>query len=219
MAGCSSTVDSHLESSVLKEVLEQVEQDDAFSVDTPRANLAKLAAQFILKAQQSTGYNIFSQQLVEAIQKLVENVKAAGYKTFATTESKLWRHFHEARQNGLKDIWNDLWLALGGNNEAFKKDPLLMQHCNTKLFEKVIKHSFPVRRNIITLENLSDDEENALRFAAGYVIRCMHKKITKTHHSRKTMMLVILNQLKEEKDSTDHDDISIIHTTMAREDK
>ena len=136
-----------------------MEHDEQFFLDSPRARLAKQAAQFILKAEKSTGYAKFAQNLAQTIQNLVERVKGAGYKSFSTMES---HYFHEVRSSRLKEIWNELWLALRGDQEF--KDPLLMQHCNTKLFEKFIRLGFPIMTSgkVSGSEDLSDHEEMAL---------------------------------------------------------
>ena len=79
-----------------------------------------------------------------------------------------------------------------------KSDPLLMQHLNTKVFEAVIKELFPVctdKTFINTNDNLTDDEENALRYAAGYVIRSAQSKIMKLQYPYKAAMLSILKKL------------------------
>ncbi len=98
MTSCSSVSDSY--SGIVKKVLLQVEHDEQFSLDTPQA----------IAGLHRTPSRI-----------LVERVKRAGHKSFATTESKLW----QARSSWLKEIWNELWLALRGD-EGFKEDPLLM---------------------------------------------------------------------------------------------
>ena len=73
-----------------------------------------------------------------------------------------------------------------------------MQYCNRKVFEISIRIKFPVTDTIISTENLTDDQENALRYASGFVIRCTQKKIGRTEHPYKSTMLTILNQLKED---------------------
>lgn len=56
---------------------------------------------------------------------------------------------------------------------------------------------------------MTNDEENALRYATGDVIRSTHRKIDKAHHSHKNAMLTILNQLKDDRgDSNEESYIS-----------
>ena len=76
MAGCSSTSSAD---SLVKEVLNEIEEDGKFSVDTLRANLAKRAAKFILSVEQSSGYINFAQQLLHVVNDVVDRVKAKGY--------------------------------------------------------------------------------------------------------------------------------------------
>lgn len=201
MACCTSGLLDGAEKRV-KDVLLQVEHEEQFAVATSRATLAKQAAKFILASDTTAGFLQFSQNMNQALHALVEKVKQAGYKTFATTESKLWRHFHVARGKELKEIWEKLWIALGSEAEKYKRDPILMQYCNSKLFEQTIKESFDVTLSglLRPSHTLSDDEENALRYAAGFTVRSVRKKIDdRTHHPYRDEMLKILDALRVER--------------------
>ena len=92
-------------------------------------------------------------------------------------------------------LWNELWLSLGDG--TFCKHLLLMQHCDTRAFELVVKLKFPMPGSVILTTSLTNDEENA-RYAAGFVIRCTTRKIAKTCHPFKIQMLKILEEMKED---------------------
>ncbi|SMN02584.1 hypothetical protein SPONN_1430 [uncultured Candidatus Thioglobus sp.] len=183
----------------VKKVLSGIEKEEMFAIDTPRAVLAKQAAKFILGADESI-LSGFCEQLQGDINSIVDRVKGAGYKSFATIHERLWVKFHDARNKKLKDVWKELWSTLG--DQSFHKDPLLMQHCNTRVFEELVKINFSMPGSTIPIESLTNDEENALRYAAGFVVRSTHRKLSKTHHALKTPMLTILNQMVED-DSED----------------
>lgn len=186
---------TYCEENVLRKVLGSVEGDEKFSLDTPRAVLARQAAKFILSAEKSI-VDKFCEKLIAIVQGLVDTVKAASYKSFGTTQERLWKRFGEVRNSTLKAVWEELWLNLGG--DAFSKDPLLMQHCNKKCFELVVKLNFPVPESPIPTTYLNNDEENALRYAAGYVVRCTQRKVNGTRHPYKTQMLKILKEMKDD---------------------
>ena len=79
------------------------------------------------------------------------------------------------------------------DDSTFHKDPLLMQHCNTKVFEQIVKSNFSLPEAACNnFSQLTDDEENGLRYAAGFVIRSVRKKIAKAHHPYKSGMLAVL---------------------------
>ena len=183
------------EENVLRKVLLDIEHDDKFSLGTPRAILARQAAKFILDAERSI-VDSFCQKLTDAIQNIIDRVKAANYKSFGTTQERLWGRFSGVRSSALMVLWNELWLSLGDG--TFCKDPLLMQHCNTRAFELAIKLNFPMPGPVILTTSLTNDEENALRYAAGFVIRCTSRKISTTCHPFKTQMLTILEEMKED---------------------
>ena len=110
------------------------------------------------------------------------------------------------KDSDLKAVWDELWLNL--DDSTFHKYPLLMQHCNTKVFEQVVKSNFSLPEAACNNSSqLTDDEENGLRYAAGFVIRSVRKKIAKDHHPYKSGMLAVLALLKEQSDdSTGGDD-------------
>jgi hypothetical protein len=39
-----------------------------------------------------------------------------------------------------------------------------------------------IPKTVISTAHLTDDEENALQYAAGFVVRCTRRKIAETHH-------------------------------------
>ena len=73
-----------------------------------------------------------------------------------------------------------------------------MQRCNTRAFELAVKLNFPMPGSVILTTSLTNDEENALRYTAGFVIRCTSRKISTTCHPFKTQMLKILEEMKED---------------------
>ena len=162
--------------SVIRDVLANVERDGTFAINSARANLAKQAAKFLLAAEQATALQRFAQKLYQVTQNIVVKVKSRNYKSFATTESRLWSNFHEARGKVMKETWNQLWRELGEATAQFKQEQALMQHCNTKVFEEVIKNSFVVEKGVVHSsmdDDLMDEEENALYYVAGYIIRAI----------------------------------------------
>ena len=108
-----------------RKVLLGIEHDDKFSLDTPRAILARQAAKFILDADRSI-VDSFCQKLTDAVQNIIDRVKATNYKSFGTTQERLWGRFSDVRSSALMVLWNELWLSLGDG--TFCNDPLLMQH-------------------------------------------------------------------------------------------
>ena len=184
----------------MRRVLVSVGGGEKFSLDTPRAILARQAAKFILDAEK-TIVDSFCDKLATQIQTLVQAVKSSNYKSFGTTQERLWKKFAVVRDSNLKAVWDELWLNL--DDSTFHKDPLLMQHCNTKVFEQIVKSNFSLPEAACNNSSqLTDDEENGLRYAAGFVIRSVRKKIAKAHHPYKSGMLAVLALLKEESDDS-----------------
>ena len=126
-----------------------------FSLDNPRAILARQAAKFTLDAERSI-VDSFCQKLTDAIQNIIDRVKAANYKSFGTTQERLWGRFSDVRSSALMVMWNELWLSLGDG--TFCKNPLLMQHRNTRAFELAVKLNFPMPGSVILTTSLTNDE-------------------------------------------------------------
>ena len=82
-----------------------IEHDGKFFLDTTRAILARQAAKFILDAERSI-VDSFCQKLTDAIQNIIDRVKAANYKSFGTSHERLWGRFIDARSSALMVLWN-----------------------------------------------------------------------------------------------------------------
>ena len=92
---------------------------------------------------------------------------------------KLWRSFHQIRVKKLKDIWSKYYSTV--NRERF--DPLIEQQVNVKLFEGVLHTHFEVSQpagiaisTSLKPQELSEDEEQIVRYVAGYVSRSLLTK-------------------------------------------
>lgn len=90
---------------------------------------------------------------------------------------KLWRSFHQVRVKVLVDLWKKFYTAIGRE----KLDPLIEQQVNLRLFEDKLKTHLKVHepsQQITTSPSLklSPEEENILRYAAGYVSLSLLKR-------------------------------------------
>lgn len=91
---------------------------------------------------------------------------------------KLWSTFHQLRVVQLESIWKVFFEKA----EEERLDPIVEQHVNQSLFEDLIKNHAPAPpappsvRVSASLPTLSPDEENIIRYAAGYVPMKLMKK-------------------------------------------
>ena len=102
-------------------------------------------------------------------------------------------------------MWSSLYSSLDAP-EKYKNDPsLLMQYCSTKLFEIAVKSKYPAATTTIeyTAEDtpsLTEDEENTLRYVAGYVVHSLIRKTQKLpdSNSKKPNILACLKEMNNE---------------------
>ena len=92
--------------------------------------------------------------------------------------------------------------------------PLLFQTITDKLFQKRIDYHVPLQDVSPSLREAERDaftfeEENAIRYAAGYVFRALRKKIRKSAYPQKEQLFdiveVLQNDDQDQDDSAEHD--------------
>ena len=130
-------------------------------------------------------FDEFAASLSSAVQHSVCSCISAAKTCRAKSvlRKKLWRSFHEVRSKELRDIWSKFYSAV--KRERF--DPLIEQQVNLKLFEGVLTTHFQVTPPSASPLNtspqpqeLSEEEEQIVRYAAGYVPMSLLKKHEKS---------------------------------------
>ena len=135
----------------------------------------------------------FAQTLFTAIDNCVCTEISSSRSTRAkcVLRERLWSSFHKLRQKELMDIWGKFFEMIGKD----RLDPLV-QHVNQSLFEDMLKtyiqslfedmlktYIQPSKQTVTCPEHhlptLSSDEENIIRYAAGYVPMKLMKKYEK----------------------------------------
>ncbi|SMN01760.1 hypothetical protein SPONN_19 [uncultured Candidatus Thioglobus sp.] len=121
-------------------------------------------------------FDFFAETLYCALQQCVHSVTSKKYRAKSALREKLWVSFHNMRENQLKVIWEKFCTST-----KTKFDPFIQQTVNMKVYEEIIKAHFEVSPNNGTMASssppqLSVDEENIVRYAAGYVSMRLLKK-------------------------------------------
>lgn len=126
----------------------------------------------------------------------------AGCKKLSTRKQRLWSGFHSARISEMRTLWTDMYTSLGldsSGESRFAQDPLLGEYVNEKVFGEHVKVKFHVESQDSEPAELTDNDLNALRCAAGYVpwkLRQKYKKPTCKHPNCKAF-LVCLDKMSE----------------------
>jgi hypothetical protein len=120
----------------------------------------------------------------------------------------MWARFHEIRTSAeFLSRWSSFTTSALGEPAT----PILTQHLTTLMFRGMIDQQFPLAESTGAeeeLPSLSVQEENALRYAAGYVCRNLRKKLTRTSHPLKQELVLGIMDLLECQGDDDGDESS-----------
>ena len=128
-------------------------------------------------------FDEFAASLSSEVEQCVSSCVSAATTCRAKSilREKLWRSFHQLRFKNLVKIWSNFYDALGKK----KFDPLVEQQVNQKLFEDVLKTYFQVPSQAASAiapasahqsSELDEEEEQIVRYAAGFVPMSLLKK-------------------------------------------
>ena len=158
-------------SGIVRASISSLLEEPELLVDTPRNVATREAAKKLLDVVMMDGnleiFDAFAQKLVKSIQA-----------TFPTSTSQLSEkksermlsQFHTFRIEKLEQLWKkELYSRLGWVDVP---DPILEQRTSQIVFEKLMAGQFcsaTVSKKCENVKQLTADEENILRYVAGYV--------------------------------------------------
>ena len=135
----------------------------------------------------------FSSWLLSQLDVIAETAK------HSMNKEKLWISYHELTASKLFVTRWEVFLVKCSE----KVPPLLYQHITDELFEDIIKKSLgvstklPASESATNVEALSNEEENAIHYVGGYVLRELKKD-----HSNSSILPLIEKLTVTEKRST-----------------
>ena len=144
----------------------------------------------------------FSEQLKKELLTIVnEQAKCS----FAKRE-KMWSKYHSFRisENFVK-VWSEFLYPVILDVPA---DKIMAQFVTQDLFEMIIKEHVPSKATAVPSEEQNKlqpttEELNALRYAAGYVLRSITAKYTSGHSCFKDDILICLTEMEAKLDDED----------------
>lgn len=170
--------------SVVKSVICSVITDSSLFDWSEPSKLAKEQARIFLQATEEKCVQSFD-QFCGALTKTVEKnffacVSAGGAcRSKFVQREKLWSSFHHLRTTTLSELWQNFL----SQPDVPNLSPLVYQYVNQKLYEKQMKSHFstdcePTAADPASCEypEITVDEENIIRYAAGYVPYKLMKK-------------------------------------------
>ena len=120
----------------------------------------------------------FSNWLITSLTTIVQSVKGDAHHL---NKEKLWMKFHELT---VSLEFANKWKEFTAKLDISAVPPLLYQHVTDTIFEKIIKDSFSLSVPYHTAAStpvmeervaLTYEEENAVHYVGGYVIRELKK--------------------------------------------
>ena len=140
----------------------------------------------------------FANWLVCELQGILEKCKRKSDGLF--NQEKLWSTFHQTTLSpSFEEKWETYLISVG-----LAKEPLFYQHITDEVFNLLIKQNIKIPDKECMLEEyeqmLTFEEENAVRYVGGYILRVLKKQTLDTDIIR------ILNEfIEEDKENQDTD--------------
>ena len=181
---------------VVKAAILSILQDKDFDLQTPRMKIARESAQKMLdviSGENKSARDAFTRFATRLNKRLEALATPSGCKKLSTQKQRLWSGFHSARISEICNLWTDMYTSLGLDSR-FAQDPLLGEYVNEKVFGEFVKEKFHVEPQDSEPAELTDNDLNALRYAAGYVpckLRQKYKKTTCKHPNRKAFLVCL----------------------------
>ena len=152
--------------------------DSKFSEESERWRLSKQQVveflQQISSDEKMDQFDDFAGNLMKTLEKNFFASISTDNRSKSVLREKLWIKFHYLRITELPKLWN-----------GFSSDlsPLVCQHVNYKLYVELMRSNLSQDSSCSTnvdIPELNEDEENILRYAAGYVPFKLLKKYEKS---------------------------------------
>ena len=146
----------------------------------------------------------FEKQLIDKLKPLWKIIQS---KSSFSEKEKMWKEFHSLRlSEDLLSIWSNFLYPQILRTPA---DPIMIQFVTQDIFERYIQSpaQSPSTEQAI-VEKPTNEELNALRYAAGYVLRSVTSKYKGTKKSSRDEVLGALGEMEADicDDDDDNDD-------------
>ena len=122
----------------------------------------------------------FAQYLVS----MLENCVQVEGRSEKKRREKIWRQYYKCRTSG---DFTDKWHRFLRVSTSGLPSPIFFQFITNSAFKQIIKQKHPLKEcKIVSHESqLSFEEVNGIRYAAGYIPRALRKKLIKSNHPLK----------------------------------
>lgn len=140
--------------------------DSKFSQDSDRGKEVRAQTAAFISALSGDRHQAFADRLVNMLKRHLQSVVGRN-RSEAVLKEKYWIEFHKIRNSSseVSKLWSEIDSSLSLH---------VSQHVNYQLYTELIKslgRNTPAvpRASLIEIPELNEDEENVLRYAAGFV--------------------------------------------------
>ena len=163
-------------------------EDDGFKVPSDLATSARsLASRLVTYHEKNSALvKAFSEQFVSRLKTCFSTKKS-----FKLAKEAMWKAYHALRTS---DSFNDEWIKFIEDALGEKPTPIFYQHVTHEVFKILIKtnYSVPDASSTCIAPPMTREEQNALRFVSGYIIRKVKDKLEASSSLSKNDMLMCL---------------------------
>ena len=177
--------------------------DESFSFKTEPAVAAHMTAEQVLAwiPEHDDDMSQFESKLVKSLSTCMQ-VRAKSQKM---QREKMWTNYHALRTS---TAYSNEWQTfLKSSTSVSKVSPIFCQYVGNFVFKELIRLHHPIAESTgnISIQRLTYEETNALRYAAGYIPRALKKKLQTSTHPLKTDIQLCIQDLLDDSDEDQND--------------
>ena len=194
----SCTGTSSTSEDVLVNALTMVLEDDSFKIKTPALIQTRQSAEkfleWCLQVPSKGKVKLFGEKLTQDLQGVIRaSIKK---KSHNCNKEIMWRQYYLLRTSEkFVTQWNDF---LSDVNTPVQ--PVLFQHLTDVIFKTLVEDYFKIEYlEQETVEVPTSDENNVIRYIAGYLCRHLRKNLERENHELKEEMILCLMALTKDK--------------------
>ena len=194
------TIVSNVE--LVDQAVSLVLEDEDFKIPSESAKVSLKIAKALKKwssQPSSIRKNIFKRFANELVNRLRECFQTGQVKSLKKRRERMWESYHKLIRcsSSFKLLWSNFLVSAVAGCQA---EPILYQYLTDRVMEMLIRIEFPVTdcQDHKVAEGLDVEEKYALRYAAGYVVRALKKKVKQSGHPMKKEIELCLSEMVEE---------------------
>ena len=186
---------SSIYTGILFESLRVATLDTGFHLPSQEAQASLAAAssllQWAIMPSSATAFQLTGKTLARQLNSIVKIAP-----TTKARREKMWAAFSKYVQSS---EYRQLWCTLS-NNASVQSSPLLNFYLTHNYLLHLLKTKFPLTNSDLSNApvDMSADEESALRYVAGYMIRSLRAKIERSKPNLMEEMVLALYSFRED---------------------